>query len=187
MNSHFNGVATPLQGLQLLQRTSLEDARGHFQRLFDADELTRLGWPGPIAQVNHSYTLRKGSVRGLHLQQAPYAEAKLITCLRGEVWDVAVDLRKDSGSFLKWHAVHLSERNRNSYLIPAGFAHGFQTLSDEVELLYCHSQAYMPSAEMGLNVQDTQLGISWPLAITEISVKDQNWPMLARDFRGIHV
>lgn len=187
MTQRFDLIPQLLAGLHLLQRKPLADARGYLQRLFCAEELAGLGWTQPVAQVNHTYTLRKGSVRGLHLQLPPHAEMKLISCLRGEVWDVAVDLRKNSPTFLQWHAEILSAENQRSYLIPAGFAHGFQTLSDEVEMLYCHSQPYVPSCEMGLHVLDDSLAIKWPFAITEMSDKDRQWTRLDGSFQGVTV
>ncbi|MFZ6846392.1 dTDP-4-dehydrorhamnose 3,5-epimerase family protein [Undibacterium sp. RuTC16W] len=187
MTLRFDLLSTPLAGLHLLQRKPLTDARGYLQRLFDAEELLACGWTQAIAQVNHTQTLHCGSVRGLHLQLPPQSEMKLITCLRGEVWDVAVDLRKKSPTFLHWHASLLSAENKRSYLIPAGFAHGFQALTDEVEMMYCHSAPYAPSCEMGLNPLDQALAITWPLAITEMSDKDRHWPMLESQFEGVSV
>lgn len=163
----------------------MSDARGYLQRLFCSNELTEFGWTHAIAQINHTLTRRRGSVRGLHLQLPPHAEMKLITCLRGEVWDVAVDLRQHSDTFLQWHAVHLSADNQRSYLIPAGFAHGFQTLSDDVEMLYCHSAPYAPTCEMGVHALDERLAISWPLPIADMSDKDTNWVRLRPDFQGV--
>lgn len=187
MTQRFTILDTDLAGLRLIKRLPIDDARGYFQRLFCADELAGAGWPGPVAQVNHTYTKRAGSVRGLHLQLPPFAEVKLISCLRGEVWDVAVDLRENSPTFLKWHAVHLSAENKVSYLIPPGFAHGFQTLTDDVEMLYCHSQAYAPASEMGFNARDKKLNVNWPMAISDMSEKDKNWAMLDEAFQGIKV
>ena len=118
-----------------VQRQPLQDARGLFERMFCADELAAAGWTQPIAQINHSVTRQRGSVRGLHYQRPPHAEMKLVSCLRGEVWDVAVDLRAGSPTFLQWHAEHLSPSNACALLIPPGFAHGFQALTDDAELL----------------------------------------------------
>ncbi|WP_423682102.1 dTDP-4-dehydrorhamnose 3,5-epimerase family protein [Undibacterium sp. WLHG33] len=187
MAQRFELLTTPIIGLSLLQRRPLADARGYFQRLFCADELVEFGWTQGVAQVNHTQTLEKGSVRGLHLQLPPHAEMKLITCLQGAVWDVAVDLRKDSPTFLQWHAEVLSAENKRSFLIPQGFAHGFQTLTDHVEMLYCHSHAYQPTAEMGLNVFDERLAIGWPLPVTAMSDKDRQWLLLDDDFEGVSV
>jgi len=123
-------------------------------------------------------------VRGLHFQHPPHAEDKLVSCLRGEVFDVAVDLRQGSATFLQWHAEILSADNARSLLIPQGFAHGFQTLTDDCELLYLHSRAYAAGAEGALNVRDPALAIRWPLAFTDISERDAQHPLLTREFTG---
>ena len=170
--SRFEVVDTPLAGLKLVRRQRLGDSRGFLSRLFCADELAAAGWTVPIAQINHTFTARSGTVRGLHYQRPPHVEAKLVSCLRGEVWDVAVDLRTGSPTFLRWHAERLSADNGCALLIPPGFAHGFQALSDDVELLYCHSAAFAPQAEAGLHPQDERLGITWPLPISELSARD---------------
>lgn len=170
---------TPLPGLRLVQRQRLGDARGFLARLFCAEELRSAGWPGPIAQVNHTHTAQRGTVRGLHWQRAPQAEAKLVSCLRGSVWDVAVDLREGSPTFGRWFAATLSAENANALLIPPGFAHGFQALSDDAELLYCHSAPFVAAAEAGLHPQCKTLAIAWPLPITLLSDRDAAHPRLA--------
>ena len=177
--------ATPLAGLKLVQRQRLGDSRGFLSRLFCAEELAQAGWAKPIAQINHTLTGRQGTVRGLHFQHAPHAEMKLVSCLRGEVWDVAVDLRVGSPTYLQWHAAKLSADNGQALLIPEGFAHGFQTLSDEVEMLYCHSVAYAPSAEGGLNPLDPRLAVSWPLPVLEMSARDRGHPNVGDEFKGV--
>lgn len=187
MTQRFEILDTALEGLRIIRRQQFGDERGFLQRVFCAEELAAAGWSKPVAQINHTYTRRAGSVRGLHSQLPPHAEMKLITCLRGAVWDVALDLRTGSRTFLKWHAVHLSAESKTSYLIPAGFAHGFQTLTDEVEMLYCHDHPYTPASEMGFNALDTSLKLTWPLAISELSEKDSNWPMLSTLFEGLSV
>ena len=176
--SRFEIVDTPLPGLKLVRRQRLGDSRGFLARLFCADELAAAGWTGPIAQINHTFTARQGTVRGLHFQRPPHAEAKLVSCLRGRVWDVAIDVRQGSSTFLQWHAQELSADNGLALLIPAGFAHGFQALSDDVELLYCHSAAHAPHAEAGLNPQDPRLAIAWPVPITELSTRDAGHALL---------
>lgn len=175
----------PLAGLKRVQRQRLGDARGYLSRLFCAEELAAAGWAKPIAQINLTCTARRATVRGLHFQNPPNAEMKLVSCLRGEVWDVAVDIRAGSQTFLRWHAEHLSEGNGCAMLIPEGFAHGFQALTDDVELLYCHSAAYDAAAEAGLNANDPRLGIAWPLPITELSVRDAQHPMLREPFARV--
>jgi dTDP-4-dehydrorhamnose 3,5-epimerase len=183
--SRFQVSPTPLAGLRLVQRQPVGDARGFLARIFCADELRGAGWVKPIAQINHTFTAHSGTVRGLHFQHPPHAEMKLVSCLRGEVWDVAVDLREGSPTFLQWHAARLSAQNGHALLIPEGFAHGFQTLSAEVEMLYCHSAAYTSGAEGGLNPRDVRLAIGWPLAITEISARDAGHPAIGPDFEGV--
>ena len=123
----------------------------------------------------------------MHYQNPPYAEMKLVSCLKGEVYDVAVDLRKDSPTFLKWHATILSEENHRSFAIPEGFAHGFQTLTDHCELIYLHTAAYAPEAEAGIDALDPFVGIEWPLPITERSVRDQAHRKFNVEFLGLSV
>lgn len=179
--------ALPLVGLTLVQRQRMGDARGFLSRLFCAEELLVAGWTRPVAQINHTYTARRGTVRGMHFQRAPHAEMKLVSCLRGEVWDVAVDLRLGSSTFLRWHAQRLSADNGRALLIPEGFAHGFQCLTDDVELLYCHAAAYHAGAEGGLHPGDARLAIDWPLAIAELSTRDANHPLIDAAFEGVTV
>jgi dTDP-4-dehydrorhamnose 3,5-epimerase len=129
---------------------------------------------------------QKGTVRGLHFQHPPHAELKLVSCIRGEVFDVVIDIRTGSQNFLRWHGEHLSAGNNRALLIPEGFAHGFQALSDDVELIYCHSAPYAATAaEGGLNPQDPKLGIDWPLPIVELSVRDTQHPRLDGSFAGV--
>jgi dTDP-4-dehydrorhamnose 3,5-epimerase len=183
--SRFEVTATPLAGLTLVRRQRLGDSRGFLARLFCAEELAAVGWVLPIAQINHTFTARQGTVRGMHFQRPPHAEAKLVSCLRGEVWDVAVDVRQGSPTFLRWHAERLSADNGQALLIPAGFAHGFQALNDDVELLYCHSAAHAAHAEAGLNPQDPRLAIAWPLPITELSARDAGHARITPAFEGV--
>jgi len=175
----------PLPGLLQVQRVRHADARGVFARLFCAQELAASGWHGPVAQVNHSLTRGAGTVRGLHYQRAPHAEMKLVSCVRGEVWDVAVDLRPGSPTFLRWHGHRLSAAEGTALLIPPGCAHGFQVLSEEAELVYCHSAPYFPEAEAGLHVRDARLGIAWPLPVQGLSARDADLALLTPDFEGV--
>jgi dTDP-4-dehydrorhamnose 3,5-epimerase len=183
--SRFIITETKLSGLKIVERRCIGDSRGFFSRLFCAEELATLGWVKPIAQINHTCTKTKGTVRGMHYQHPPHAEIKLVTCLQGEVFDVGVDLRSGSPTFLQWVGVHLSADNRRAFLIPEGFAHGFQTLTDDVELLYCHSAAYEPSSEDGINPQDARLNIVWPLSITELSQRDASHLALTETYAGV--
>ena len=183
--SRFTICATPITALKIVERQQLGDSRGFLSRLFCADELAVAGWHKPIIQINQTLTQKQGTIRGLHFQNAPYAEMKLVTCLRGAIWDVAVDLRAASPTFLQWHAEELSAANHRALLIPDGFAHGFQTFCDDCELIYLHSRAYTPGAEAGLNPKDPMISISWPLAITELSARDAKHPMLNHQFKGV--
>jgi dTDP-4-dehydrorhamnose 3,5-epimerase len=176
---------TPLDGLLRIERIRHTDARGFFSRLFCADELAVCGFDTPVAQVNHSVTRHRGSVRGMHFQYPPHGEAKFVTCLRGEAFDVAVDLRRGSPTYLQWHAERLSESNARSLLIPRGFAHGFQALSNDCELLYLHSMPYVAEAEGGLNPRDDAVGIRWPLPIADISDRDAKRPAVLAGFSGL--
>jgi dTDP-4-dehydrorhamnose 3,5-epimerase len=183
--SRFEIQSTPLVGLKVIQRKAVGDERGFLARIFCAEELASVGWVWPIAQINHTLTKNPGTVRGMHFQFPPKAEAKLVSCIRGAVWDVAVDLRRDSPTFLKWHAEELSATNERALLIPPGFAHGFQTLEPDSDLLYLHSEFYDASSEGALNPRDSALAISWPQEITSISKKDSNQPMLEPSFTGV--
>jgi dTDP-4-dehydrorhamnose 3,5-epimerase len=179
--------ATPLAGVMLVQRRPRPDARGSFARIFCADALAPAGWQGPIAQINHSVTALRGTVRGLHFQQVPFAEMKLISCVRGQVWDVAVDLRHDSPTFGRWYAHMLSPESGIAMLIPQGCAHGFQALSDDAQLIYCHSAPYAAQAEQGVSAVDPRLAIAWPLPICNLSERDAALPTLDANFTGIAV
>lgn len=183
--SRFAITDLPLAGLKLVERQRLGDSRGFLSRLFCAEELAAAGWRKPIAQINQTYTGTRGTVRGMHWQHPPNAEMKLVSCIRGEVWDVAVDVRAGSPTFLQWHAQCLSAAYGLALLIPEGFAHGFQTLTADVELLYCNSAAYNSSAEAGLNPQDARLAINWPLPITELSARDADHALIESGFEGV--
>lgn len=183
--NRFSISHTPLKGLKEIQRRPLQDSRGFLSRLFCSEELALCGWHTAIAQINHTFTVRKGSIRGMHYQSPPYCEMKLVTCLKGKIWDVAVDIRSESPTFLQYHGVLLSAENNLSLLIPEGFAHGFQTLTDKVELLYCHSAAYNKNSEAGLNPLDPGLMIDWLVPVTEISDRDKAHPLISKDFKGI--
>lgn len=176
----------PLPGLALVDTAAFEDHRGAFSRVFCARELAPLGL-APIVQINHSLTRAKGAVRGLHFQRPPRAEAKIIRCLRGRVFDVAVDLRKGSPTYLQWHAVELSAENRLAYALPRGFAHGFQALEADCELLYLHDEYYSPEHEGGLRHDDPALSIPWPLPVADLSARDQGHPPLSAEFIPLEI
>lgn len=186
MSDRFEIRATPITGLKLIRRRPRGDQRGYLERLFCADELRALLPAGRgIAQVNRTLTARRGTVRGLHFQYPPHAEAKLVTCLRGAAFDVAVDLRQGSPTFLQWHAETLAADEHSSLLVPEGCAHGLQTLADDTEMLYFHTAPHRPEAEGGLNPRDPRLGIAWPEAIAELSERDAAHPLLDDGFAGV--
>jgi dTDP-4-dehydrorhamnose 3,5-epimerase len=176
---------TPIAGLSVVETTPHTDARGSFARLFCAQELAELLGQRQIVQINHSRTTTVGSVRGMHFQHPPHAEMKLVRCLKGRVWDVAVDLRQHSPTFLHWHGQELTPTNTYMMIIPEGFAHGFQVLEAESELLYLHTAFYTPEAEGGLRYDDPRLAITWPLPVADLSRRDQSHPLINSEFQGI--
>lgn len=185
MSGRFRLFETPIPGLLVVERRRHGDARGHLERLFCAEELAAAGWTGPVAQVNRTWTAARGTVRGMHFQHPPHAEIKLVQCLRGAVYDVAIDLRPDSPTWLRWHAEELSPDNGKAMLVPEGFAHGFQTLRSDVEMLYFHSAPYVAAAEGGIHPNDPAVDIRWPLEVVGLSVRDAGHPPLTAEFEGI--
>lgn len=185
MSGRFDIVPTPLAGLQLVRRLPIHDERGWLERMYCADEFAAVMCGQAIAQINRTLTTQLGTVRGMHFQMPPHAEAKLVSCLKGAVFDVAVDVRRDSPTFLHWHGERLSADNHHSLLIPSGFAHGFQTLEADCELLYLHTAPYTPQAEAALNARDPRLAILWPQAIGAQSARDMAHPLLSGDFQGV--
>ena len=177
---HTKTCTIPIAGVLELVGRIFNDHRGAFLNAFRAQEDAFMGsWRDRgIAQVNVSRTEVVGSIRGLHLQAPPHSEAKLVRCLRGHVWDVAVDLRPKSSTYGHWHAVELSPERANALLIPEGCAHGFQVLEPGSELLYLHSGAWVAEAETGVRFDDPQLAIPWPLPPQRLSERDLALPML---------
>jgi dTDP-4-dehydrorhamnose 3,5-epimerase len=185
--SQLDFVQSTIPGVIVIRRTRVEDSRGFLSRLYAADAFHAIGVRKPVAQINHTLTRRTGTVRGLHFQQPPHAETKIVSCVRGEVFDVAVDLRKGSPTFLRWHAEVLSPENLRSLVIPEGFAHGFQALVDNCELIYLHTASYTQDAERGVPAIDPAIGISWPLGISEMSDRDRSHQLLNADFEGVQL
>jgi dTDP-4-dehydrorhamnose 3,5-epimerase len=171
-------LPTPLGGACVIELQQLDDERGFFARSFCRREFEAQGLDPDIAQCNVSFSRRRGTLRGLHYQAEPHAEAKLVRCTQGAIWDVIVDLRPDSPSFRRWHAVELSAANRLALYVPKGFAHGFQTLADDSEVLYLMSQFHRPDAARGLRWDDPALAIRWPLADPQMSDRDRDFPLL---------
>lgn len=179
--------STALAGLYEIETAPVADERGRFVRLFCAEAFAALRPGLRFMQVNLSRTHCRGTVRGMHFQYPPAAEAKLIRCLRGAVFDVAVDLRAASPSFLRWHATELSETNEREFFIPEGFAHGFQALTDGVELHYLHTASWQKPYEGGVRFDDPALAIPWPLPIGLVSDKDRAYAPIGEDFGGIQL
>jgi dTDP-4-dehydrorhamnose 3,5-epimerase len=176
---------TPIADLVVAESQAFKDERGAFVRLFCEQDLSSVVGHRKIVQINHSCTEAVGAVRGLHFQNSPHAEMKLVRCLKGKVWDVAVDLRPQSLSYKRWYAQELSPQNAYMMVIPEGFAHGFQVLEAGSELLYLHTAFYKPESEGGLRHDDPALGITWPLPVTDISVRDSSHPYIDTRIRGI--
>jgi dTDP-4-dehydrorhamnose 3,5-epimerase len=179
--------ATPIAGVLLVDLDRRSDARGAFMRVFCEAELAAVLAGRHVVQSNYSWTEKVGTVRGMHFQHPPHAEMKLITCLHGAVWDVAVDLRAGSPTFLQWFAAELSSDRPRLLVIPEGCAHGFQTLQPHSELLYYHTAPYTPVAEGGGRYDDPALGIPWPLPVSEVSQRDCAHPLIATEFEGLKV
>lgn len=178
-------IATAIHGVYVASSAAASDHRGSFSRLFCERELAPALGSRRIVQVNQSRTSAVGAVRGMHLQRPPHAEMKFVRCLRGRVWDVAVDLRAGSPTFLQSHAEELTGDNGRMMIIPEGFAHGFQVLAPDSELLYLHTAFYEPASELGFSCVDDRLELHWPLQIADLSQRDASHPLIPDDFAGI--
>lgn len=176
---------TPILGVMVIETTPFTDPRGAFSRLYCECELAPIIGNRRIVQINHSRTASVGAIRGMHFQRPPHAEMKFVRCLKGSVWDVAVDLRTNSPTYLKWHAEELTPENTRMLAIPEGCAHGFQVLKPDSELLYLHSALYTVEAEKGVRHDDPILAINWPLSVTDISPRDTIHPLISPDFHGM--
>lgn len=178
---------TSLRDAYTITLETISDKRGKFTRLFDQKELAMAGFKKKIVQVNYTFSKKSGTLRGLHLQTEPYAETKIVSCIKGKVFDVIVDLRQNSPTFLKWHGEILSDKNHKMIYIPEGFAHGLQALTKNCGMLYFHSNFYQKTHEKGIRYNDPLIGIKWKLKVTEISDKDKNNPYLKKSFRGFKI
>lgn len=176
---------TILQGSYIINPTTSGDSRGWFARTYCKNEFAQIEHDLEWVQLNHSFSSTKGTLRGMHYQLAPHAEIKMVRCIAGTVFDVIIDLRKNSPTFLQWLGIELSAENQNMVYIPKGFAHGFQTITDNAELLYHHTEFFTPSAEAGIKYDDLAVNIDWPLAISQISDRDKNHPVINSTFKGL--
>lgn len=176
-----------INGLKLITPEPFYDERGYFSRIFCQKDLAEIKENLVIAQVNNSFTKKKGSVRGMHFQYPPSAELKIVRCVRGAIFDVGVDIRKDSPTFLKWHGEVLSAENQKMLVIPEGFAHGFQTLEDDCEIIYFNTAFYSKESESAISYKDPRIAIKWMEEVTVVSEKDQNHPFIDEKFEGVKV
>ncbi len=176
-----------LNGAFRIELETAKDDRGYFSRLFCRDELNNVGHTENIVQINHSVTGKSGAIRGLHYQITPKAEIKIIKCIKGAVFDVIVDIRRNSSTFLYWHGEELTDTNMRMIYVPKGFAHGFQTLKPKSELIYFHTEFYSPAYERALLYNDPKLSIDWPLTVSDISERDSSHPFIDEMFKGIVV
>ncbi len=176
---------TTLAGSFVIDLTPFSDSRGWFARTYCKDEFKQISHNKEWLQINHSFTQKAGALRGMHYQNPPFTEIKMVRCIAGAVYDVIIDLRKGSSTFLQWFGIELSAKNKKMLYIPEGFAHGFQTLTTDCELIYHHTTLYTPGAEAGVLYNDPIINIQWPLAVTEVSDRDLNHTLLDNNFAGI--
>ncbi len=180
-------VNTDIKDMYVIELEPFQDERGSFSRVFCEDEFKEIGLTKKIVQINNSSTTKKGAIRGMHFQLPPKAEIKIVKCIKGSILDVGIDLRKDSPTFLQWHGEILSANNIKMLIIPEGFAHGFQALEENIEMIYFVTEFYTPQYEGGVRFNDPKIKINWPLDVTEISKKDNEWPYIDDNFNGIDV
>lgn len=181
----MNFFPTPLAGAYTIEPTPRMDHRGWFARTYCKNELAEIGHTKEFVQMNQSYTKEKGALRGMHFQRSPHREIKLVRCIAGSVFDVIVDLREGSPTFLQWFGAELTAGNRRMMYVPEGFAHGIQVLEEGSELLYLVSEFYAPAAEGGVRYDDPALNIRWPLPVTDLSEKDVAHPLITENFKGL--
>ena len=183
----MNFVETTLKGSFVIDLTPFQDNRGWFARTFCKEEFAKIGHSKEWLQLNHSFTSTKGVVRGMHYQTPPFSEVKLVRCIVGAVFDVIIDIRENSPTFLQYFGTELSAKNRKMLYIPEGFAHGFQTLTNDCELLYHHTALYTPGVEGGLRFDDPNINIDWKLPFTDISDRDKQHQLIDHNFKGIKI
>jgi dTDP-4-dehydrorhamnose 3,5-epimerase len=180
-------IKTPFEGAYVIELEPFRDERGFFARTFCERDFAGIGFDKHLVQINHSESSAKGAIRGMHYQRPPASEIKIIRCIKGAAYDVMVDLRKNSSTFMQWFGTELSEDNMRMVYIPEGFAHGFQTLTTVAGLIYHHSEFYNPEYEDGLRFNDPVLAIHWPFPVSVISKKDQNYPLMDNNFKGLEI
>ncbi len=183
----FKIITEVLNGIKLIETKPVNDDRGFFQRLVCFDEFKEIGLNKNIVNINNSFTKNAGAIRGLHYQIQPFSETKIVKCIKGSIYDVAVDIRKNSPTFLKYFATELTEKNNRMLFIPEGFAHGFQSLTNDTEIIYFVTNYYSKKHDSGLNPFDTRINITWALECTDISEKDRNAKFIDNNFIGIDI
>ncbi len=180
-------TSTDIPGLLVIQAEPFSDQRGQFFRTFAREEFLAHGLDLNFIQHNQATNTKRGTWRGLHFQNPPYTETKLIRCIRGKIWDVVLDLRSGSGTFLKWISFELSAEKKNMLLVPAGLAHGYITLEDNSELIYLHTSSYQPNSEGGIRYDDPRIGLDLPVPVEVISDRDRSYPFLTTNFTGLEL
>ena len=178
---------TKIKGLYVAELEPFSDDRGFFVRSYCDKALEEINVTKSIKQINHSLTLTVGTIRGMHYQNYPHSEIKMVRCISGEVFDVAVDLRKNSDTFLQWHGEYLSAENFKIMVIPDGFAHGFQVIKSNSEMLYFHTESYAKNSESGVLYSDKKIGIKWPIEAADISDRDLKHKLITKEFKGLNI
>ncbi len=176
---------TDIKDVYIIEPEPFIDHRGKFYRVYCENELKQIGHSKKIVNINASTTKQKGSIRGMHFQYPPNAEIKIVKCVSGSIYDVVIDLRENSPTYLKWFSEVLSEENMRMMYVPEGFAHGFQSLEDNVEIIYFVTEFYSPESEGGVRYDDPAVGVKWLIDITDISEKDKNQPLIDGNFKTI--
>ncbi|AJD05241.1 dTDP-4-dehydrorhamnose 3,5-epimerase [Campylobacter lari] len=185
--SRFNFIKTHIEGVFIIEPKPIYDERGYFERYFCAKDFEEINLFKPIVQINHSKSTEQNTIRGIHYQTFPYCETKIVRCIKGSIFDVAVDLRENSPTFLQYVGIELNENNNRYLVIPEGCGHGFQTLKNDVEMLYLVTNFFNLEADSGFNPLDPKINIKWPLDIGMMSEKDKNAPFISEDFKGIKI
>ena len=180
-------INSKISNVFIIESDPHNDNRGYFNRIFCQKEMNMIQPGIIIAQINHSMTKHKGTIRGMHYQNQPNAELKIVRCIKGSIFDVAVDIRRNSSTFFQWHGEILSAQNMKALVIPEGCAHGFQTLEDNTEMIYMNTKFYAKESENTIRYNEPLINIQWPLECTQISEKDMSSIFLSSDFQGIEI
>ena len=176
-----------INGIKLIKYFFSKDSRGSFSKIFSSDSFKKLGFIKKISQINVSSNLKKGTIRGFHYQKKPKNEQKIIICIKGEILDIAIDIKTKSKNFLKTYKFKLSSKKNNCLFIPEGFAHGFQSLTDNTEIIYIHSELYDPKLDTGINPFDKNFNFNWPIKVKNFSKRDELLPKTNNFFKGVNI